>query len=212
MYNLFTLSIMNFKQIANGIKHISANDSRLGSIIAQCGNFPLRPHKKYFISLLKAIVGQQLSMKAAASINKKFLLHFNNKPTAHDILNSENLLLRNLGLSNSKVKYVKDLSQKIIESEIVLDGLSKKSDAEIIAELSKVKGIGVWTAHMFLIFTLCRLDVLPVGDLGIKKAVMLLYKLKEMPDDEKIIAISKKYKWSPYNSIASWYLWRSLEM
>lgn len=212
MNNLFTLSIMNLNQIANGIKHISANDRQLAEVIGKCENFPLRPHKKYFISLLKAIVGQQLSMKAASSINKKFLLHFNNKPTAHDILNCENLVLRNLGLSYSKVKYVKDLSQKILDGEIALDGLSKKSNEEIISELTKVKGIGVWTIHMFLIFTLCRLDVLPVGDLGIKRAVMLLYKLKEMPDEEKVIAISKKYRWSPYNSIASWYLWRSLEM
>jgi DNA-3-methyladenine glycosylase II len=110
------------------------------------------------------------------------------------------------------VKYVKNLSEKVLSGEITFKGLSKKSDEEIIEHLIKVKGIGVWTAHMFLIFTLGRLNVLPVGDLGIKRAAQNVYSLKKMPDERKIFKISKVNNWSPYNSIASWYLWKSLEL
>ncbi len=107
---------------------------------------------------------------------------------------------------------MKDLSGKILNKEILLKGLIKKSDSEIISELTKVKGIGEWTVHMFLIFTLARPNVLPVKDLGLRKAVMNVYRLRKLPDEKRIYKISKENNWSPYNTIASWYLWRSLEI
>ncbi len=96
--------------------------------------------------------------------------------------------------------------------KFILEILIRMTDEDIISEYTKVKGIGVWTVHMFLIFTLARLNVLPVGDLGLKRAVKIIYNLRKLPDEKKMYLISKKNNWAPYNSIASWYLWRSLEL
>ncbi len=201
---------MNSNQITKGIKHIYNNDTKIARIIDLAGKCDLTPHHNYYYSLLKAIVGQQLSLKAAASINKKFFSFFNGKPSAQKILDADDLTLRNLGLSWAKTKYVKDLSKKIIDKEISFRNINKKSNDEIIKELTKVKGIGIWTVHMFLIFTLCRLNVLPVSDLGLKNAIKKLYGFREIPDENKIKIISLKNGWEPYCSIASWYLWKSL--
>ncbi|HED07796.1 MAG TPA: DNA-3-methyladenine glycosylase 2 family protein [Ignavibacteria bacterium] len=203
---------MNSNQIVKGIKHIYNNDVKIARIIDIAGTFDLKPHNNYYYSLLKAIVGQQLSVKAASSINKKFFLHFNNKPSAQKIYNSKDQNLRNLGLSWAKVKYVKDLSLKIINKEIHFRNINNKSNEEIKSELTKVKGIGVWTVDMFLIFTLVRLDVLPINDLGLRKAIKEVYGLRKLPDEKKIVRISKQNHWEPYFTIASWYLWRSLEI
>ncbi|MEW6702108.1 MAG: DNA-3-methyladenine glycosylase [Bacteroidota bacterium] len=195
----------------SAIKHLDRHDKTLSTIIKKNGIINLTHHRKYFNLLLGAIIGQQLSMLAASSIQKRFMDFFKNNPQPELILSTDDSALRALGLSNAKVKYVKDLSQKILAGEVKLKGLSKKSDEKIIAELTKVKGIGVWTAHMFLIFTLGRLDVLPVGDLGIRKSVMINYRLKKLPDEKKIRSIAKKNKWHPYASVASLYLWKSLD-
>jgi DNA-3-methyladenine glycosylase II len=203
---------MNSLEIENGIKHLSINDKRLEKIILKCDVYNLSPGKNYYDALLKAIIGQQLSTYAAKTIYNRFINFFNNNPTPEKILNTADTELRNLGLSNAKTKYVKDLSERISSKEIYLNRLVRKSDPEIISELTKVKGIGEWTVHMFLIFTLARSDVLPVNDLGLKRAVMNVYGLRKLPDEKRIYKISKENKWSPYNSIASWYLWRSLEI
>jgi DNA-3-methyladenine glycosylase II len=198
-------------EITLAVKHLSKRDKVLSTIIKNFGIINLAGHKKYFDLLLGSIIGQQLSMYAAASIEKKFLNFFKNKPRPEIILQTDDAVLRSIGLSNAKVKYVKDLSQKIISGELKLKGISKKSDDEIIAELTKVKGIGIWTSHMFLIFTLGRLNILPVGDLGIRKSIMVNYRLKKLPDDKIIRSIAKNNNWHPYCSIASLYLWRSLD-
>jgi DNA-3-methyladenine glycosylase II len=171
----------------------------------------LQPHNDYFISLLGSIIQQQLSIKAADSIYNRFLELTGKNPTPEIILSLPDIQLRNCGLSNSKVKYVKDLSSKVLGKEISLVNFDEKDDEEIIVELTRVKGIGVWTAHMFLIFTLGRLNVLPTGDLGIKKAIKLNYNLRKMPTDKKVYNIARSNKWEPYCSIASWYLWASLD-
>jgi DNA-3-methyladenine glycosylase II len=203
---------MNSSEIENGIKHLSLNDERLRKIILKCDVYNLSPAKNYYDSLLKAIIGQQLSIYAARTIYKRFMNHFSNNPSPEKILAAADIELRNLGLSSAKTKYVKDLSEKIFNKEIYLNNLIKKSDPEIISELTKVKGVGEWTVHMFLIFTLARPDVLPVNDLGLRRAIMNVYGLRKLPDEKRICKISKENKWSPYNSIASWYLWRSLEI
>ena len=110
-----------------------------------------------------------------------------------------------------KVIKLKDLSQKVLSKEVSLTGISRKTDDEVIAELTKVKGIGVWSAHMFLMFTLGRPNILPTGDLGIRKAVMLNYQLKKMPTEQKVELVAKKNNWHPYCTIASLYMWRSLD-
>ncbi|MCX6169729.1 MAG: hypothetical protein NTX65_10325 [Ignavibacteriales bacterium] len=198
-------------EIALAVKHLSKHDKVLSTIIKNFGIINLTSHKKYFELLLCSIIGQQLSVYAAASIEKRFLNLFNNNPLPDLVLQTDDLVLRSVGLSNSKVKYVKDLSQKIISGELKLKGFSKMSDDEIIAELTKVKGIGIWTSHMFLIFTLGRLNVLPVGDLGIRKSIMVNYRLKKLPEDKTIHSIAKNNGWHPYCSVASLYLWRSLD-
>lgn len=202
--------MLNHK-IEKAIEHLSKNDYVLSRLIKNFGTCNLLPHKKYFFALLRAITGQQLSMRAAAAIDKKFMSYFNHTPTPEQILNSSDSELRALGLSNAKVKYVKDLSAKILSGEVNLKGISNKSDEEIISQLTKVKGIGIWTVHMFLIFTLGRLNVLPYSDLGIRKAVMLNYGLKKLPDEKKVIKVARENKWHPYCTIASIYLWKSLD-
>jgi DNA-3-methyladenine glycosylase II len=198
-------------EIEKAIYTLSKNDKVLRRIIKNQSKCNLNRHRAYYKSLLNAIIGQQLSMHSARSIAKKFYSYFDGVPTPDDILGTPHEILRGLGLSNAKSRYVKDLAEKIVTKEVKLNGLKDKSNEEIIQELTKVKGIGLWTAHMFMMFTLARLDVLPFGDLGIRKAIMLNYGLKKLPDERKIINIAKKNKWHPYESVASWYLWKSLE-
>lgn len=202
---------MKKSEIINGILHLEKNDPNISRIIGRSSQFNLKPRNDYFDSLLRAIIGQQLSLKAAASIIKKVETHFQGLPSAECILQTDDAVLRALGLSNGKVKYVKDLASKTLSRELSFRAIGSKSDEEIIKNLTKVKGIGVWTAHMFLIFTMCRPDVLPTGDLGIKKAVMLNYGLSSLPDEEGVRKIAAINNWQPYCTIASWYLWRSLE-
>lgn len=198
-------------EILNGIEHLSKHDKVLSTLIKNYGICNLQPHKKYYNLLLRSIVGQQLSVTAADAIADRFFNYFNHKPKPENILKTPHEELRALGLSNAKVKYVKDLSQKIIDGEVKLKDFTSKTDEEIISELTVVKGIGVWTVHMFLIFTLARLNVLPYSDLGIRKGVMLNYGLKKLPDERKIFKIAKENNWNPYCSIVSLYLWQSLD-
>lgn len=203
---------MNSREIENGVKHIYNNDPALAEIIESAGECNISRKKDYYHAMLRSIIGQQLSVKAGDAIESKFFLFFKNNPSPENIIIVRDLQLRELGLSWAKVKYVKDLSEKILSGEVHFKGLDKKNDQQIMDELTKVKGVGSWTVHMFLIFTLSRLDVLPASDLGIRKAVRNIYKLRKLPDEKKINAVSKKNNWAPYNSIASWYLWRSLDI
>ena len=203
---------MNSNQTVKGIKHIYNNDVKIARIIDSAGTFELNPHKNYYFSLLKAIVGQQLSVKAAASINKKFFLFFKGKPSTHKILSTEDLTLRNLGLSWAKVKYVKDLSQKIIYKEISFKNINNKSNEEIISYLTKGKGIGNGTVHMFLIFTVGRLTVLPVNDFGLKNAIKNLYGLRTKQTENKIQQSTNKNGWNPNPTMESCHMRKSLEI
>lgn len=203
--------ITNYKEITKGIQHLSANDTVLAKIILKAPEYNVVPHKDYYKSFLSSIIGQQLSTQSADAISRRFFEYFDFKPTPEKILSADDSDLRKLGLSAAKVKYVKDLSDKVLRNIVNFKNISKKTDEEIIKEFTVVKGIGVWTCQMFLMFTLARPDVLPVLDLGIKKAVMRNYKLKELPDEKKLRSIAKRKKWAPYTSIACWYLWQSLE-
>jgi DNA-3-methyladenine glycosylase II len=203
---------MNSIEIQNGINHIYNNDKKLAAIINASSPFNLKPKQDYYYSLLRSIIGQQLSTVASSAIKERFFRHFNDRPLPKEIIAISNQKLRNLGLSWSKVKYIKDLSQKILNKEIHFGGLKKMSDEDIIREFTKLNGIGTWTVHMFLIFTLGRLNVLPVNDLGIRKAAKLNYGLRKLPGEERLKKLSRQNHWSPYNSIASWYLWKGIDM
>ncbi len=195
----------------SAVKHFLRHDKIMWDTISSFCEINLTCKRNYFKHLTTSIVGQQLSVKSAAAINKRFLNHFRNKPTPELVAKTNLNILRSLGLSEAKSKYIKDLSSKILDRTISLNGISKKSDSEILNELTKVKGIGPWTVDMFLIFTLGRQNVLASGDLGIKKSIMLNYNLKKLPTDKNVIRLSKKMKWSPFNSYAMLYLWKSLD-
>lgn len=203
---------MNSLEIRNGLNHLSDIDPVLRKIISQTKPCVIKRRRNYYPSLVQSIINQQLSIKAGESIYKKFSTHFGKCVKPENVAATSVEELRKFGLSNAKAIYVKDLSEKILTNQLSLKNISLKSNDEIINELTKVKGIGVWTAHMFLIFTLGRLDVLPVGDLGIKNAIRKNYHLKKLPDEKKVAALCEKKKWKPYQSIASWYLWMNLEL
>lgn len=176
-------------------------DKYIGPLIQKWGSCTIKPIKKsmYFEDLVDAICSQQLSGKAAKTIfgRVKNLLV---KVTPEKIISKTDQELRDCGLSWQKVSYIKDLSSRIMNNELGITNLNKLNDEEVITELTKVKGIGRWTAEMFLMFSLARADILPKDDLGINKA---LKNLKIKAKDTE--------KWKPYRTVASWYLWRSLE-
>jgi DNA-3-methyladenine glycosylase II len=167
-----------------------------------------RQHADPFKALIRAIVGQQLSAKAAATIFSRFEALFDAFPTPPQVLAVPDDRLRGVGLSSQKLGYLRDLCRRIVEGELPLDVLDRMDDEAVIEKLTQVKGIGRWTAEMFLIFRLQRPDVLPVGDLGIVRAVQRAYKLRKAPSPDRLTRIGEV--WRPYRSVACWYLWASL--
>lgn len=189
---------------------LSKQDVRLGKLIKSIGNYSIQIHDNLFESLLKSIVYQQLAGSAAKAIYSRFLLYYDNTiPTPEQIISTPDTVLRfRIGLSFKKIEYIKNLATKIASGELNIHYLPKPLNEEIITELVKVKGIGRWTAEMFLIFSLNRADVIPLDGLGVKKAVQKLYNLSDLPTHEYMLEVSSK--WKPYRSIATWYLWKSL--
>jgi DNA-3-methyladenine glycosylase II len=189
-------------------------DPVLGAVIRQIGPCEMasRQRKDHLTALVTAIVNQQLSTKAAATIFGRFvaLLPEGTVPSATAIAALSDDQLRGVGLSRQKVAYLRDLSARIADGRLNLDELETLPDDEVIERLTAVKGFGRWTAEMFLMFRLHRPDVLPAGDLGIVKAVQRLYRLRKPPDAERIHEIGER--WRPYRSVASWYLWQALRM
>lgn len=192
------------------IHYLSQKDSKLGSIIQSIGTYSKKTNVNPFESLLQSIISQQLSGKAAKAIHTRFQNYYKNiLPTPQQIISTPNEILRvQIGLSYKKIEYIKELSSRILNGKLDFVSLINNSDEEVIAELIKVKGIGRWTAEMFLIFCLEREDVIPLGDLGVRKAIKRLYNLPQLPDESSILAIS--LPWRPYRSIATWYLWKSI--
>jgi DNA-3-methyladenine glycosylase II len=161
-------------------------------------------------ALARAIVGQQLSTKAAASIWEKVLAVFGGKtPTPKQLIAAEPQALRDAGLSWSKVAYVRDLAERITDGDLDLERLPQLADEEVIAELTAIKGVGRWTAEMFLIFHLGRPDVLSTGDLGIRRAIQIAYGLEELPSPDEMERMAEP--WRPHRTLACLYLWRSLD-
>ena len=193
------------------IDYLSQKDLKLASIIKSIGDYSIKMHSDPFESLIQSIIYQQLSGKAANAIYKRFLGYYRGIiPTPQQIILTPDEILRaKIGLSFKKIEYIKDLSSRISDGRLNLPLLSGMTDDEIISELIKVKGIGRWTAEMFLIFCLGREDVIPIGDLGIRKAIQILYNLPQLPTPSSMSIIS--LSWKPYRSIATWYLWKSLD-
>jgi DNA-3-methyladenine glycosylase II len=204
---------MTFQQkLRQAEAHLSQRDKKLAPIIAVSGPCRIKPHTDHYGELVGSIVGQQLSAVAAGAIWRRVLDLFNGKmPTPEQLIKIDGQKLRDVGLSWAKVRYVKDLAEHALDGRLDLEHIATMPNEQVIEQLTAVKGIGEWSAHMFMMFGLGRLDVLPVGDLGIRKAVMKLYGLKEMPDPAAIVTVSNKNMWHPYESVASWYLWQSLD-
>lgn len=190
-------------------KHLTKVDPKLGELIKVI-NLPVqrKSRRTHFEALVEAIVSQQLSVKAADTIFLRFVALFGKFPKAEQILQIKDGKLREVGLSYQKISYIKDLATKVLSKDLRLNTLSRLDNEAVITELIKVKGIGRWTAEMFLMFSLVRPDVFSTGDLGLRNAIIKLYKLKKPPTEKQLERITKK--WSPHRTTASRYLWKSL--
>ena len=191
------------------IQHLKLADSVLGGIIEQVGTYGIKFLEPDFETLVKSIVSQQLSGKVAKTIYGRLIAAGGGRLTPESLLKLRPARMRALGLSRQKIDYIRDLARQARDGTVDFARLAEFSDLEVIDHLTAVKGIGVWTAHMFLIFALRREDVLPTGDLGIRVAIRKAYSLEDLPKPADMEALAEK--WHPYCSVASWYLWRSLE-
>jgi len=186
---------------------LSAQDPDMAALIKRNGHIARAPREDYFASLAGSIIGQQISVKAAAKILERFKTTTNMEPSVVASLSDEQA--KAIGLSGQKYKYLTDLAEHFVRDSMVFNHLDTLSDDEVIAELTKVKGIGVWTAQMFLMFTLVRLDVFAPDDRGLQLGIKKLYGLDEVPERSELEAIAAK--WAPYRTVASWHLWHSLD-
>jgi len=180
------------------------------AIIERIGPCKMQFGEPVFHSLAEAIVYQQLNGKAAVTIFKRFAALAGDPLTPKGILNLTPEQMRSVGLSKQKTSYLFDMAERAHRSELDFSRLSEMSDDQVIEHLTQVKGVGVWTAHMFLMFTLRRPNVLPIGDYGVRTAIMKHYKKRKLPKPELMERIAKP--WVPYRSVACWYLWQSLDV
>jgi DNA-3-methyladenine glycosylase II len=199
--------IMGMRKAVN---HLKKSDPILSAIIERVGLCRMEFAPPEFHSLAEAIVYQQLNGKAAVTIFKRFAALAGDPVTPEGILKLTDAQLRSVGLSKQKSSYLKDMAGRAARGELDFTRLPEMTDDEVIKHLTQVKGVGVWTAHMFLMFTLRRPNVLPTGDYGIQMAIKKHYKKRKMPKPEVMAKLAKS--WEPYRSVACWYLWRSLDI
>lgn len=199
--------------VRQAVRRLSEADPVLGGLIRQVGPCGLGMTRRnhYFAALVEAIIYQQLTAKAAARILARFRSLYPSRrfPAPEDVERTPESDLRGVGLSSQKISYVKDLARQVRNGSFPLQRLSAMDDAELIRRLTEIKGIGHWTAEMFLIFCLGRPDVLPTTDLGIRKAVQKLYSLPTLPSSQALEQMGER--WQPYRSVAAWYLWASAD-
>ena len=201
--------------VERGTRHLRRKDPVMRELIKRVGKLDLEARRRgrpadAYGALVRSIVGQQLSTKAARTIYERMIELWDGKtPTPEQLLATDPEAIRGAGMSRPKVSYLRDLAERVLDGRLELDRLGKLSDEEISAELVAVKGIGQWSADMFLIFHLGRPDVLPVGDLGVRRAAQNVYALPELPAPDALFEMGEP--WRPYRSLASLYLWRSLD-
>jgi DNA-3-methyladenine glycosylase II len=193
----------------DAILHLKQRDPILAEIIDRVGEYRIQFRDPVFETLVRSIVCQQLSGRVASVIYGRLHQAVAGQMTPESILKLRPARMRKLGLSTQKTAYIRDLARHTRDGAVVFEELPALSDGDVIERLTMVKGIGVWTAHMFLMFALQRTDILPTGDLGIRTAMRKAYGLPEMPQPSDMEQIATR--WRPYCSVASWYLWRSLE-
>ena len=194
----------------HAVRHLKKSDPILCAIIDRVGPFRMTYDEPAFASLAEAIVYQQLHGKAAATIFKR-LTDLTELPLRPEgILKLSEEQMRGAGLSKQKLSYLRDLAAKAQSGEVDFAHLPDLPDEEVIKQLTKIKGIGAWTAHMFLMFALRRPNVLPTGDLGIQMAIRRHYRKRKLPNPQQMEKLAKC--WEPYRSVACWYLWRSMDI
>jgi 3-methyladenine DNA glycosylase/8-oxoguanine DNA glycosylase len=194
------------------VAHLKKVDPVLGKVIERVGDYKGWPtgNGTHFDAVCRSIVFQQLSGKAAGTIHGRFVgLYGGRPPKPDELASTPDDQLRAVGLSRQKSAYLKDLGARVASGEVPIETLHELTDSEVIAALTQVKGIGRWTAQMFMMFRLGRPDVLPDLDLGVQKAIQKAYRLRKLPTPEKVLKIGAK--WAPYRTVASWYLWRSID-
>jgi len=192
------------------IRHLKANDPVMGALIGRVGAYSIEFREPTFETLVRSIVFQQLSGKVARVIYGRLADAVDgDRVTPEGVLKLRPDRMRRLGLSRQKIAYIRDLARQTAKAKIVFESLPDLTDEEVIERLTKVKGIGVWTAHMFLIFALRRHNVLPTGDLGVRSAIKKVYGLADLPKPGEIEELARD--WHPYCTVATWYLWRSLD-
>ena len=191
------------------IEHLKRADPVLSAIIDRVGEYRIEFRSPDFETLVKSIIYQQLSGRVASVIFARLAKAAGGKITPATVLKLRPSRMRTLGLSGQKPAYIRDLARHTREGTVAFDHLAGLTDQQVIEQLTQVKGVGPWTVHMFLIFALRRNDVLPTGDLGIRNAIRKAYGLAELPLPVEVEALAER--WRPYCTVASWYLWRSLE-
>ena len=195
------------------VNHLKGADPVMADVIARVGRCTLVPREEWthFDALLRSIVYQQLSGKAAATIHGRVLqLIGDGEGAASRIVATSHDAFRGAGLSNAKASYVRNLAEHVLDGSLPVDSLHELSDEDIIAALTQVKGIGKWSAQMFLMFRLGRPDVLPDTDLGVQKGIQKAYRMRKLPTPAQVVRRGEK--WAPYRTVASWYMWRILEV
>jgi DNA-3-methyladenine glycosylase II len=192
------------------VNHLKKSDPTLCAIIERVGPYRMQYREPTFEALVRAIVFQQLNGKAARTIYDRLAAAAGGVVTPQSILALTPAQMRAAGLSKQKLSYIRDLAQRAHGKEVDFAALPALSDAEVIATLTKVKGIGEWTAHMFLIFALQRPNVLPTGDYGVRAAIKRAYRKRKLPTPAAMEKLAKN--WHPYCSVAAWYLWRSMDV
>ena len=208
-----TLTLAHPSATRRALRHLRRTDPVLGRLIGEVGRcgYQLRTDGAHFDHLVRAIVYQQLAGKAAATIYGRVqALYGGRPPTPTELSATTAARLRRAGLSRQKRSYLKDLARRVASGRLALDALDSLPDEAVIEALTAIRGVGVWTAQMFLMFRLGRLDVLPVLDLGIQKGMRRTYALSRMPKPAQMERIAAG--WSPYRSVACWYLWRAAEL
>jgi DNA-3-methyladenine glycosylase II len=191
------------------ITHLKRSDPVLSGIIDSVGEYRIEFRDPDFETLVKSITFQQLSGRVANVIFGRLAAAAGGRLTPQNILKLRPARMRAVGLSRQKTEYIRDLARHARKGTLVFEDLAALPDREVIERLTRVKGVGVWTVHMFLIFALRRPDVLPTGDLGVRAAIRKAYGLEALPTPAEMEAMAQA--WKPYCTVASWYLWRSME-
>ncbi len=191
------------------VEKLKASDPVLSDVIDAVGKCTLSRKENRYVSLIGSVVSQQLSGRAAESIFSRLSQELSGRITPENVLNLTHHQFRRSGISASKESYIRGISEKFALDRDFLSELNARPDDEVLTQLTRIRGVGVWTAQMFMIFSMNRLDILPLQDAGLRRGISKFYCSGEHPDDREIIRISEK--WKPFRSVAVWYIWRGID-